>query len=111
MKTTIWFQVNYSTLDSFCDPIILQDGKHNTSAVLEIKVADVQNIPPVFDSSFVGVVQENAEIGTLVLTVHARDGDTGNPRGIVYKLVTSKRRRNRDSTKAKSNNLKINFST
>ena len=57
----------------------------------EIKVVDVQNTPPVFDSSFVGVVQENAEIGTLVLTVHARDGDIGNPREIVYELVTSKK--------------------
>ncbi|EEB19942.1 conserved hypothetical protein [Pediculus humanus corporis] len=65
------------------------DGKHNATAVTEIKVVDVQNTPPVFDSSFVGVVQENAEIGTLVLTVHARDGDIGNPREIVYELVTN----------------------
>lgn len=33
---------------------------------------------------------ENASIGTLVMTVKARDGDRGIPRKIVYELVTSK---------------------
>lgn len=57
---------------------------------MEVKVADVQNTPPIFINSLVGVVQENAEIGSLVMTVQAKDGDTGHPRNINYELVTSK---------------------
>jgi len=51
---------------------------------------DVQNTPPVFLSSLTGVVSEDAEIDTVVLTAQARDGDRGDPRRIVYELVTSK---------------------
>lgn len=66
-----------------------QDGRHNATTVLEVRVADIQNTPPVFVNSFAGVVEENADIGTLVMTVEAKDGDTGQPRSIEYELVTS----------------------
>lgn len=57
---------------------------------LYIRVKDVQNTPPVFTTSLVAVVKEDAAIGTRVMTVHARDGDTGEPRAVQYELVTSK---------------------
>jgi hypothetical protein len=69
---------------------VLQDGTYNSSAAVEIRVRDEQNRPPVFEGSLAGVVDEDAEIGTLVLTVHARDGDTGRPRKVTYELLTSK---------------------
>lgn len=51
---------------------------------------DIQNTPPKFIGSLTGVVQEDAPINTLVMTVHAKDGDRGMPRKVVYELITSK---------------------
>lgn len=56
---------------------------------MEIKVADIQNSPPEFLDSLTGVVREDDPIGTLVMTVKARDGDRGMPRKMIYELVTS----------------------
>lgn len=65
------------------------DGNHSTLTNMEIHVKDVQNLPPVFQGSLSAVIDEDSPIGTLVLKVHARDGDTGEPRKIVYQLLTS----------------------
>ena len=70
--------------------LIATDGLFNSTAPLEIHVKDVQNSPPVFQGSLAAVIDEDSEIGTLVMTIHARDGDRGQPRKIVYELVTSK---------------------
>lgn len=63
---------------------------HNTTTSLEVKVGDIQNTAPVFQGSLTGIIQENDPIGTLVMTVQARDGDRGLPRKIQYELLTSK---------------------
>ncbi|PNF35261.1 hypothetical protein B7P43_G04794, partial [Cryptotermes secundus] len=63
------------------------DGKHNSSTGVQIKVQDVQNSPPVFEGSLTGVVREDADIGTSVMTIKAHDGDKEHPRKIVYELV------------------------
>lgn len=65
------------------------DGNHTAFTNFEVHVKDVQNLPPVFHGSLSAVIDEDSPIGTLVLKVHARDGDTGEPRKIVYHLVTS----------------------
>lgn len=66
-----------------------QDGLNNETTGVEIKVADIQNSPPEFLDSLTGVVREDDPIGTLVMTVKARDGDRGMPRKMIYELVTS----------------------
>lgn len=66
------------------------DGPHKTQTTFEARVKDVQDKPPVFQGSLSTVIDEDSPINTLVLTVHARDGDTGEPRKIVYDLRTSK---------------------
>ncbi|XP_021925581.1 cadherin-87A isoform X2 [Zootermopsis nevadensis] len=63
------------------------DGEHNSSTGVQIKVQDVQNSPPVFEGSLTGVVREDADIGTPVMTIKAHDGDKEHPRKIVYELV------------------------
>nr|OXU29140.1 hypothetical protein TSAR_006401 [Trichomalopsis sarcophagae] len=65
------------------------DGSNSNSTGVEIKVTDIQNSPPEFLDSLTGVVKEDDPIGTLVMTVKARDGDRGMPRKIVYELVTN----------------------
>jgi len=69
--------------------LVASDGVHNTTTGLEVKVVDVQNTGPVFLGSLTGVIQEDDPIGTLVMTVQARDGDRGQPRKIHYELVTN----------------------
>ncbi|XP_063989387.1 cadherin-87A isoform X2 [Diachasmimorpha longicaudata] len=65
------------------------DGTNVETTGVEIKVADIQNSPPEFLDSLTGIVKENDSIGTLVMTVKARDGDRGMPRQIVYELETN----------------------
>ncbi|KAJ8670760.1 hypothetical protein QAD02_002019 [Eretmocerus hayati] len=65
------------------------DGTNSNSTGVEIKVTDIQNSPPEFLDSLTGVVKEDDPIGTLVMTVKARDGDRGMPRKVVYELVTN----------------------
>lgn len=66
------------------------DSLHQQTTDLEIRVKDVQNSPPVFFGSLAAVIDEDSKIGTLVMTIQARDGDKGQPRRISYELVTSK---------------------
>ncbi|XP_055683308.1 cadherin-87A isoform X2 [Lutzomyia longipalpis] len=65
------------------------DDVHISTASLEIRVRDVQNSPPVFQGSLASVINEDSPIGTLVMTIQARDGDRGQPRKILYELVSN----------------------
>ncbi|XP_059616920.1 cadherin-87A [Phlebotomus argentipes] len=65
------------------------DDVHVSTASLEIRVKDVQNAPPVFQGSLASVINEDSPIGTLVMTIQARDGDRGQPRKILYELVSN----------------------
>lgn len=56
---------------------------------MEIRVKDVQNRPPIFQGSLAAVIDEDSPIGTLVLNIQAKDGDHGQPRRIVYDMLTS----------------------
>ena len=49
-------------------------------------VIDVQNTPPLFMGSQTGIVSEDDPVGTRVLTIKARDGDSGQARKIIYSL-------------------------
>lgn len=66
---------------------------HTSVTGLEIRVKDVQNSPPVFQGSLAAVIDEDCAIGTLVMTIQAKDGDRGQPRKIVYDLITSNKER------------------
>lgn len=65
------------------------DGFHNATTSLEIHVLDVQNTPPIFQGTLAAVINEDSPIGTLVMTILARDGDKGQPRKIVYDLISN----------------------
>ncbi|KAG6448204.1 hypothetical protein O3G_MSEX005352 [Manduca sexta] len=65
------------------------DGTQNSTAHVEIKVVDVQNSPPVFSGTLTGALAEDAPVGTLVMTVKARDADRAQPRDVVLELVTN----------------------
>ncbi|XP_066907242.1 cadherin-87A [Halyomorpha halys] len=82
-------KLNYSDRQLYQLLLIATDGTFNTTSSLEIKVLDVQDTPPLFQGSLTGVIKEDDPIGTLVMTVHAKDGDKGVPRKIVYDLLTN----------------------
>ncbi|KAF2367181.1 Cadherin [Trinorchestia longiramus] len=63
------------------------DGYLTSTAEVVVLVQDVQNRPPEFRGSRTGVVEEDAPIGTLVMSVQATDGDVGQPRRVVYSLL------------------------
>lgn len=62
---------------------------HTAVTTVHVRVQDEQNLPPVFEGSLAAVVDEDAPIGTLVLTLSARDGDQGRPRPVLYELFKS----------------------
>ncbi|XP_062126234.1 cadherin-87A [Drosophila sulfurigaster albostrigata] len=81
--------LNYNQRMIYHFQIEATDGVHKTQTTFEARVKDVQDNPPVFQGSLSTVIDEDSPINTLVLTVHARDGDTGEPRKIVYDLLSN----------------------
>ncbi|XP_064554768.1 cadherin-87A isoform X1 [Drosophila montana] len=81
--------LNYNQRMIYHFQIEASDGVHKTQTTFEARVKDVQDKPPVFQGSLSTVIDEDSPINTLVLTVHARDGDTGEPRKIVYDLLSN----------------------
>ncbi|XP_046393425.1 cadherin-87A-like [Ischnura elegans] len=69
--------------------LVASDGLQESRAAAEVRVEDVQNRPPVFVGSLTGVVKEDDPVGTLVMTLNARDGDSGHSRKVLYELVTN----------------------
>jgi hypothetical protein len=82
-------KLDYNENLSFTLPLFTTDGLFNATTNVEVRVIDVQNSPPVFQGSLATIISENSTIGTLVLTLQARDGDKGAPRKIVYDLVSN----------------------
>lgn len=82
-------KLDYNENMIFNIPLLTTDGLFNSSTSMEVRVLDVQNSPPVFHGSLATIISEDSPIGTLVLTLQARDGDKGAPRKIVYDIVSN----------------------
>ncbi|KAM7364223.1 cadherin 87A isoform 3-T5 [Cochliomyia hominivorax] len=81
--------LNYNQRTIYHFLIEATDGVHHTQTNFEVRVKDVQDKPPVFLEYKSNVIDEDSPINTLVLKIQARDGDTGEPRKIVYDLLTN----------------------
>ncbi|XP_077297943.1 cadherin 87A [Arctopsyche grandis] len=81
--------LNYNIKHSYQFQLYATDGHLNSTAGVEVRVVDIQNLPPTFVGSLATVLSEDAPIGTLALTVHAKDGDRAQPRNITYDLLTN----------------------
>uniref|UniRef100_A0A1I8HT64 Cadherin domain-containing protein n=1 Tax=Macrostomum lignano TaxID=282301 RepID=A0A1I8HT64_9PLAT len=65
-------------------------GGRNTSTDIVVSVLDRQDTPPVFEGTpYLVSVTENSPIGSLLMTVLARDGDRGVPNPVQYLLDNS----------------------
>lgn len=82
-------KLDYNEKMIFNIPLFTTDGLFNATSSMEVRVDDVQNSPPVFQGSLQTIISEDSPIGTLVLTLQARDGDKGAPRKIVYDLISN----------------------
>ena len=68
------------------DPVTQREDMSRVSVLLR----DVNNLNPIFKEQLYRVeVQADAEVGTLLLTLDAFDGDTSFPE-LTYSLVTGK---------------------
>ncbi|XP_021944400.1 cadherin-87A [Folsomia candida] len=65
------------------------DGEHKSSVEILLRIRDVQNTPPIFTGAMAGRVMEDADVGTLVMLIQARDGDLGKPRDVRLSLLTN----------------------
>ncbi|KAF9823771.1 hypothetical protein SFRURICE_000014, partial [Spodoptera frugiperda] len=81
--------LNYNEQQFYQYQLYATDGSLNSTAHVEIKVVDVQNSPPVFSGALSGALAEDAPVGTLALTIKARDADRAQPRNVVLELVTN----------------------
>ncbi|XP_063827722.1 cadherin-87A [Ostrinia nubilalis] len=81
--------LNYNDKQFYQFQLYATDGTLNSTAHVEVKVVDVQNSPPVFSGALSGALSEDAPVGTLALTVKARDADRAQPRDVMLELVTN----------------------
>lgn len=82
-------KLDYNENMIFNIPLFTTDGLFNTTTSVEVRIVDVQNSPPVFQGSLATIISEDSPIGTLVLTLQAKDGDKGSPRKIVYDIISN----------------------
>lgn len=82
-------KLDYNENMIFNIPLFTTDGLFNATTSMEVRIVDVQNSPPVFQGSLATIISEDSPIGTLVLTLQARDGDKGAPRKIVYDIIAN----------------------
>ncbi|XP_012545103.1 cadherin-87A [Bombyx mori] len=81
--------LNYNERQFYQFQLSATDGIQNSSGQVEVKVIDVQNSSPMFYGALSGALSEDAPVGTLVLTVQARDADKAQPRPVVLELLTN----------------------
>ena len=78
---------NYRERQIYQIQLAVFDGIYNDTTDMVFTVLDVQNTPPVFEGSLTGIVNEDDAVGTVIMNITAKDGDTGNPRTIIYELI------------------------
>jgi Cadherin domain len=82
-------KLDYNKHTTFSVALVATDGLFNSTTVVHVTVEDVQNSPPVFQGALSTTINEDSSIGTLVMTLNAKDGDSGSPRRIVYDIISN----------------------
>ncbi|XP_071055461.1 cadherin-87A [Onthophagus taurus] len=81
--------LDYSIQSGYAFLLKASDSELENTTLVNITIRDVQNTPPKFYGSLEAEVYEDVPINTLVMTVHAEDGDRQMPRKIMYELVNN----------------------
>ncbi|XP_065341978.1 cadherin-23-like [Cloeon dipterum] len=89
--------IDAETLDTLEYYVIATENSESgtsTEGKLTITVIDVNDVVPVFDSAEEIVIAEHPDIGTLLVTVSATDGDVSEPYGKNLEYSISKEQQN-----------------
>ncbi|XP_063702044.1 cadherin-23 [Culicoides brevitarsis] len=84
-------QLDFETRPSYVLTLLAKDGANTNPlsafATISINLIDIQDQPPVFiNAPYSVTLQENTPPEVSVLTIKAKDGDTGNPRPVQITL-------------------------
>lgn len=88
---TLLKPLDFESRSSYILTLLAEDGsatnRLSSIATVSINVVDKQDQAPIFlNAPYSVTVQENLIEDSLVLAIHAQDGDTGNPRPILLAL-------------------------
>lgn len=88
---TLMKPLDFESRSSYILTLLAEDGSPtnplSSIATVTINVVDKQDQAPIFlNAPYSVTVQENLPEDSLILTVYAQDGDTGNPRPILLSL-------------------------
>jgi hypothetical protein len=83
--------LNYEVTSHFRIKLSATDGKYITERIIDIRVTDVQDMPPEFISNMQVQIDKDIPAGEHILTVTAVDGDKGvaEKNTITYRLETN----------------------
>lgn len=84
-------QLDFETRPSYVLTLLAKDGANTNPlsafATISINLIDIQDQPPVFiNAPYSITLQENTAPDVSVLSIKAKDGDTGNPRPVLITL-------------------------
>ncbi|XP_046625369.1 cadherin-23 isoform X1 [Neodiprion virginianus] len=93
VRITLASPLDYERRNSYLINLVAVDGASDPAkrlharATVAVDVLDVQDQPPTFlNAPYSAALPENTPAGHTVLTVRARDGDTGEPRPLLLSL-------------------------
>lgn len=93
VQITLMKPLDYERRNSYLINLLAVDGANDASkrlqarATVAVDVLDVQDQPPVFlNAPYSVALAENTPPDRTILTVRARDGDTGEPRSLLLNL-------------------------
>lgn len=79
--------LDFEIREQFQIPIVVFDGENEALNTVEIKVSNIQDTPPRWIRAQDITVIEEKQVGTLIGSVLAVDGDVNNPRPIFYEIM------------------------
>lgn len=88
---TLMKPLDFESRSSYILTLLAEDGSQtnplSSVATISINVVDKQDQAPIFlNAPYSVTVQENMPEDSLILSIYAQDGDTGNPRPILLTL-------------------------
>ncbi|XP_063973499.1 cadherin-23 isoform X2 [Diachasmimorpha longicaudata] len=93
VRITLVQSLNYERRNSYLIALLATDGAGDISkrlqanATVAVDIIDVQDQPPMFlNAPYSAAIPENTSPGHSVLTIRARDGDTGESRSVLLTL-------------------------
>ncbi|XP_011302373.1 cadherin EGF LAG seven-pass G-type receptor 2 [Fopius arisanus] len=93
VRITVVQPLNYERRNSYLITLLATDGAGDFSkrlqarATVAVDILDVQDQPPIFlNAPYSAAIPENTSPGHPVLTIRARDGDTGESRSVLLSL-------------------------